>query len=339
MKFSNYFEDFIKEVKNNSTLYEELSRRIQNDEYILALCENVRPGQPVPNMLFASVQYLLLSGAQHNLKEYYPSIVSNAKEPDDAFPEFKDFCKSYEKEIIELLKSRLVQTNEVRRCTYLYPVFCEIYKQVKRPLALIEIGPSLGLNLLWDQYAYNFGTGEIFGNKESKLVLSTEMRSELPELLLTSPPVAERIGIDLNVVDLERDELWMRALIWPENVERVSLFEKAVDILRTRKIKFIQGDGSQIIEKIVETISNESVVCIFHTFVANQMPEESKLTLEKKFKEIGQTRDVFHIYNNMWDHYLHIDSVIDGELNCRTVAKTNPHGKWMIWKVRSDDSI
>ncbi len=332
MQLSKCFRDFIIEVKNNSPLYEALSLRIQNDEYILTLCENVRPGQPVPNMLFASVQYLLLSGAQHTLRDYYSSIVSAAKEPNDAFSEFLDFCKSYEKEIIELLKSRLVQTNEVRRCAYLYPVFCDIYAKVKRPLALVEIGPSLGLNLLWDQYAYDYGTGEVYGNKESKLLLKTEMRSELPELILTSPPVAERIGIDLHVVNLERDELWMRALIWPENAERVKLFEQAAEILRTQKIKFIQGDGSQIIEKVVETISKESVVCIFHTWVANQMPEDSKLDLEKKFEEIGKTRDVFHIYNNMWDHYLHIDSYINGELNCRTVSETNPHGKWMIWK-------
>ena len=332
MQLSKCFEDFINEVKGNSPLYEALSIRIQNDEYILTLCENVRLGQPVPNMLFASVQYLLLSGAQHNLREFYPSVVSDAKEPNDAFPAFLDFCKTYENGIVELLKSRLVQTNEVRRCTYLYPVFCDIFAKVRCPLALVEIGPSLGLNLIWDQYAYDYGNGEVYGNKESKLLLKTEMRSELPELLLTSPPVAERIGIDLHVVELERDELWMHALIWPENVERVKLFEQAVEILRTQKIKFIQGNGSQIIEKVVETISDESVVCIFHTWVANQMPEDSKLALEKKFKEIGKTRDVFHIYNNMWDLYLHIDSYIGGELTRKTVAETNPHGKWMIWK-------
>jgi len=46
-----------------------------------------------------------------------------------------------------------VQTNEVQRCTALIPAFELVFRRGdNRPFALVEIGASAGLNLLWDHY-------------------------------------------------------------------------------------------------------------------------------------------------------------------------------------------
>lgn len=227
---ANLFRNFsVNECKGSSDLYEYLSIKISEDEEVLTLASYAQPGQPVPNLLLGAVHYLLLKGKEHSLKNYYQSLVENADiNFENAFYQFKDFCHVYREEVISLLQTKLVQTNEVRRCAYLYPSFCYIFNKVNKPLALIEIGTSAGLQLFWDQYRYSYGTEEVYGNTQSNVHLQSEIKGEKkPSFLKQSPPVMERIGLDLHVNNLndEEDYLWLRALIWPEHKERLELFD------------------------------------------------------------------------------------------------------------------
>src|SRR5699024_5227323 len=124
--------------------------------------------------LFGAVHYLLLKGKEHPLILYYPSIVEEPKPPQKAFPYFKDFCFLYQDKIIAFLKEKYVQTNEVRRCGYLYPCFSYIYNKVKTPLAIIEIGTSAGFQLLWDTYHYSYFSSDQYGNQQSNIHIQTE---------------------------------------------------------------------------------------------------------------------------------------------------------------------
>lgn len=185
-QISNLFRNFsIKECKGSSDLYEYLSMKIAEDEEVLTLSSYAQVGQPVPNLLLGAVHYLLLAGKEHHLKTYYSSLVENTDTNlDKAFNHFKDFCKEYREEIITLLQTKLVQTNEVRRCAYLYPSFCYIFNKVKKPLALIEIGTSSGLQLFWDQYSYSYGTDEMYGNINSNVHVTSEIRgTNVPHFL------------------------------------------------------------------------------------------------------------------------------------------------------------
>ncbi|TDL72120.1 DUF2332 family protein [Rhodococcus qingshengii] len=75
-KFTTFAEN---ECKGTSELYEFLALEIAKDDELLELCTNARNGQPVPNLLFGAVHYLLLKGFEHKLKEFYPSIVVEDK--------------------------------------------------------------------------------------------------------------------------------------------------------------------------------------------------------------------------------------------------------------------
>src|SRR5699024_2083466 len=116
------------ECKGSSPLYEYLSMEIAEDNELLTIASKAGKGQPAPNLFFGAVHFLLHGGKEHLLKDFYPSITVNPKLYEAAFPVFKDFCITYRSEIEVVLKTRLVQTNEVRRCAYLYPVFCTIYE-------------------------------------------------------------------------------------------------------------------------------------------------------------------------------------------------------------------
>ncbi|MBE7121347.1 DUF2332 domain-containing protein [Bacillus cereus] len=342
-QIANLFRNFsVNECKGSSVLYEYLSIKISEDGEVLTLASYAQPGQPVPNLLLGTVHYLLLKGKEHSLKKYYQSLVENADTNfENAFYQFKDFCRVYREEIISLLQTKLVQTNEVRRCAYLYPSFCYIFNKVNKPLALIEIGTSAGLQLFWDQYRYSYGTEEVYGNRQSNVHLQSEIKGEKkPSFFKKSPPVMERIGLDLHVNDLndEEDYLWLRALIWPEHKERLELFDQAATLVKEKPVRLIEGDGVALLPAIANQIREDAVICIFHTHVANQIPDNIKHELERQIKEIGAKRDVFHLYNNMWDRDLHIDYYIHGNEYCETVGETEGHGRWFSWKL-GDESL
>ncbi|MFJ8526815.1 DUF2332 domain-containing protein [Bacillus sp. NPDC094106] len=337
-QISNLFRNFsVKECKGSSDLYEHLSLKISEDDELIALASHTQPGQPVPNLLLGAVHYLLLQGNDHVLKKYYGSLVANPeKNLEKAFQQFKDFCQLHREEIISILKTKLVQTNEVRRCTYLYPSFCYIFNKVQKPLALIEIGTSAGLQLFWDQYSYSYGTGEVYGNIHSNVHLKSEIKGDnQPFFLQQSPPVVERIGLDLHINDLnnEEDYVWLRSLIWPEHKERLEMFDNAAACLKEQFVKLIEGDGVSLLSEIAEQLPEDAVICVFHTHVANQIPENIKHKLVDQIKEIGARQDIFHLYNNMWDRDLHLDYFIHGKEYCETVGETDGHARWFSWRL------
>ncbi len=325
-----------RECKGSSRLYGHLAEHIAADRRLLRMSAQSSAGQPVPNLFLGAVQYLLLRGVEHPLMEYYPSIVDDPREPFAAFPHFKEFCLQYEDELILILQSKLVQTNEVRRCAYLYPCFCSIHHLTEKPLALIEIGTSAGLQLLWDKYSYSYHTGLTCGNKQSPLEIVAEIRGDHHPLLFPeSPPVSSRLGVDLHVNHVQHpdDYLWLKALIWPEHKERIIQFDKAAAYASKERLELFEGDGVALLPHLASKIAEDSTVCVFHTHVANQLPYESKLRLEEHLRVLGQERDVFHLYNHMWDVDLHLDYYMNGQEYRNTVAKTDGHGRWFEWRL------
>lgn len=324
-----------RECRGSSLLYEMLSLGVSEDEALLSLAAfGEGRGQPIPNLLLGAVHYLLLKGKEHRLADYYPSITEQPKDPLNAFSNFKDFCQTYKQEILHILQTKRVQTNEVRRCGYLYPAFSYIYDQVKKPLALIEIGTSAGFQLLWDQYQYSYGSNETYGNRDSEVFIESECRTEnQPSLLTKSPPVSHRIGLDLNIVDLTFDEayVWLNALIWPEHKERRLLFKQAAKAVQEHKLDLREGNGIAMLPDIVKEIPSDSTICVFHTHVANQFSTDMKYELEGVISQIGKERKIFHLYNNMWDLELHLDCILGDKLYERTIGKTDGHGGWFEW--------
>jgi len=332
-RFLNFAEF---ECKNSSQLYEYIAQKIAYDDELLELASHAIAGQPVPNMLFGAVHFLLLGGVKHELAGYYSSLVVNPKDIESAFAPFKHFCLQYYQNITDILQAKMVQTNEVRRCAYLYPAFSYIYELTKKPLSLIEIGTSAGLTLIWDEFCYNYGSAKVFGNKDSGLLITSEVIGEnKPVLPATAPPVVFRKGIDLNVIDLFNydDYLRLLALIWPEHREGRELFRKAAECFKSNPAELVEGDGVQLLLEAAETVPSDSTLCIFHTHVGNQLSKDKKEMLFKQIRNIGESRNVFHLYNNMGNLLLHLDSVVDGQFKQEIVAKTDGHARWFQWKL------
>lgn len=126
----------------------------------------------------------------------------------------------------------------------------------------------------------------------------------------------------------------VKALIWPEHRERSILFDRAAAYMKAYPLPLIEGDGIALLPHIIKSIPEGTTICIFHTHVANQIPDPEKKKLLGYIQQFGEQRDVFHLYNNMWDGDLHLDYYLSGELFHVTLAATDGHARWFEWKAR-----
>src|SRR5579871_5112654 len=153
----DYWEFFVAEARRNGApLYEQLALGVARDDALKDLANNVRAGQPPGNILFGAVHYLLLRGADHPLHRFYPNLVASAEEPGKAFPDFHDFVDKHREELLPLIRTRVTNTNEVGRSAILHAGLRVLAQEAGEPLHLIELGPSAGLNLIWDRYAVRY---------------------------------------------------------------------------------------------------------------------------------------------------------------------------------------
>src|ERR1700734_2766178 len=103
-------------IFTTSPLYRSLCPVVARDPLSLRLLTRRRAGQQPSYLFFGAVHYLLLSGTQHQLRVFYPSVIGGtAAREQDAGPALLDFVRTYEDELGELIRTRLVQTNVVRR--------------------------------------------------------------------------------------------------------------------------------------------------------------------------------------------------------------------------------
>lgn len=156
-----------------------------------------------------------------------------------------DVCRTYKQQLIQLFQTKYVQTNEVQRASYLYPIFAMIHEEAKRPLTLIEIGTSAGLLLHVDAYHYDIDQSPpcSFGDVNSPLRLRAKNEG-MPIPPFTAPPIVQRIGIDLNIIDVDDEEQynWLQCLIWPEQTERKRNLHIARQVQRASEATLLQGD-------------------------------------------------------------------------------------------------
>ncbi len=128
-----------------SKMYQQLSKFISSDLQILSIAANGNQAQPIPNLFLAAIHFLLLKDKSSPLAIYYPSLGGRFVDSTDFKNTFKNFAVTNSEKIIQLTKTRTVQTNEVRRCAQLIAGLSIISEKIEnRPITLIDIGTSSG---------------------------------------------------------------------------------------------------------------------------------------------------------------------------------------------------
>ncbi len=329
------------ECKGNSNLYYRLSLQIANDAELLNIASHTRQGQPIPNIFFAAVHYLLLSNPNYRLAKYYPSI-QKALFTEIPFDIFRDFCLTNKNEIKEIISTRIVQTNVITRCSYLMPIFSKLIKEESKPTTIIDIGTSAGLTLNFDKYQYWYNDQKSIG-KSNVIVKSKIVDSEIPAIFDISYPII-KIGIDQNLIDpTDKNEImWLKALVWTDQIERFVAIDEALKLDELKKINFIQADTVSDFEKVILKIDKTQNLIIYATHVLYQFNQNQKDEFYSMLERVGQLKDFYFLsvesIKPLLIKYHSKETVIEltsykyKRKTVTFVAETNGHGNWIKWK-------
>ena len=327
-----------------SALYESLCNSLAEDRDLLAIAADARSGQPVPNLFMAAVHWLLLEGVRHPVSDYYPDISPEMTVHGDPYPIFRTFCLEHREEIVDLISTRLVQTNVVRRCAVLLPAIAvAMGRDAGQPLTLVEIGTSAGLNLLWDRYLYSYSDVRRWGDPDSPVQLSSVIRGSLrPRLPGSIPQAVFRVGLDLNPVDIRDPDAvdWLRALVWPERDDEARMLEYAVEMAKDDPPLLLAGDALELLPEVLESIPSDSTLCLYHSNTLNQFPREARERFLEMVEEHGSVRDLnlISVEGRAGRHHCAVEltQYQNGLKTNRRLADNDRHGNWIQW-LETDD--
>lgn len=330
----------------DSPTYAELAAGVAEDGELLALAAQRQEGQPAPNMLFGAVQYLLLQGVEHPLAAHYPILAGPERPAGEAFPLFRAFCLEHRERVAELVATRRTQTQVVRRCTCLLPAFGLVHREAGASLALIDVGASAGLNLNFDRYAYRYlrNGSEVrrWGRGAAQVELKADLRgSGTPPEPARDILVASRDGIDLNPIDLaDPDELlWLRALIWPEHVERHAQLVDAAAELRESPIHLHRGDASRDLPHLLERVPAEAALVVYSTIAMYQIPREGRRRITAALEARSREQPVWRVaLEGVHPPSLTLTRYRDGDGETELLARASPHGWWIKWGSSHGDA-
>jgi hypothetical protein len=321
-----------------SPLYAQLALNAATDPEILALLDEVEQEKLLPNLLFSSVNDLLMGGERDPLADFFANLTDTPRAPEDAYPIFRAFCLRHADTLRQRAKTRRVQTNEVRRCAALVPAFGLIAgREAGTPLALVEVGASAGLNLLWDHYSFDYGAAGKVGNVMSPVQLTCEVRGSLmlpiPDTL---PEVAYRIGVDLYPIDVRDEDAarWLKALIWPEHAERIHTIERALEIARHNPPALVAGDLLEALPGVLANVPTDATLVIYHSWILNQVMPEVRERFAAMLLEHAQSRDFYRVSVEMLATpapQLDLFSYQGGIVRQETLANCEAHGGWIEW--------
>ena len=293
---ANNFRVFAAADCAHEPLYATLSCAIADDPWILALTMEAPYAQRRPVLLFASVHDLLLAGAIHPLARFYRSVVDDhdLRDDVDAAPAaFHDFCRVHGDALRRSLVARATQTNEVGRSAGLLLALARL--DGARPIALIDIGCSAGLNLLVDRYRFELRMADgstVTAGAGSEVVIPATVRSNGP-LRFTIPPIERRIGIDrapLDVRDLH-DARWLQACVWPSDRERHRRLAGAIALARRAALDLRRGDANALLADVVAGLDPGVRPVVFHSWVVSYFDGDARRRFVDAVRALVAERD------------------------------------------------
>jgi len=248
-------------TRGYSPVYDAVCRGVASDRELLGLISEAPPTGHLPPLLLASVHYLVLGGLDHPLAAVYGGD-SGA----DPVPLFRDLCLAHRSEVLELLASRRVQTNEVGRSSLIGPALSWAADRLGEPVSLIDVGSSAGLNMLCDQFLLDYGPLGTIGPRDSDVVVECRVVSGSPPLPPRLPAISERLGVDLDPPDLSDpdDARWLLACVWP-GTDRLVRTERAIALARVHPPSVIAGDALQVLPGLLER-DTDGVRCVVTTW-------------------------------------------------------------------------
>lgn len=241
-----------------------------------------RPGSVPQLRLLAALHYLVLAGRAPELAAFYPSA-GGERPVDEVWP----VARAAITEHFDWLKSRIlrtVQTNEPGRSAVLFPALLWLTHRHRRPIRLLEIGASAGLNLQADRYSYRIGDLQL-GGPSSPLEF-VESWAPPPPIDLAAAASALRVvaraGCDLAPLDPSDadDQLTLESYIWPDELDRIERLRAALAVVALDPVPIDRARASQWLPGAMAAAADGELVVVWHSVMRQYVEPDEWAAIE-----------------------------------------------------------
>jgi hypothetical protein len=299
------------------------------------------PGSVPQLRLLAALHHLVLAGQAPALAEYYPSAGGQAA-PDDIWPVARGVLESRFDSVGERLHVP-VQTNEPGRSAVLFSALIWLADQHRRPVRLLEIGASAGLNLMPDRYCY-LVSGDPLGDPSSP-VRFEEPWQPGPEIDLVAAAaeleIVARAGCDRHPLDPsdEDDQLTLMSYIWPDETDRIGRMRAALLLASESSVPVIEQPASEWLPAALAAAGEDELTVIWQSVVRQYIDEHEWQSIEEAVRATAQTPLVWLAMEPGDDHLagMRLTSRSQPVEEWRLLASCGDHGPPVVW-IRCGDA-
>lgn len=314
---SQVFENQAAQCEGRSQLYVDLLRAWADDP-VAAELVGTDPAWDAPLRLIGGLHYLVLGGEAGW---------------DDPLEDHAEFLR-------EFVAEQGVQTNEVQRSWVLVPLLLRVAQRTgAETLDLVELGPSAGLNLVWDRYRYRYEAGE-WGREDAILSFDGEERLPVPgDLLELEPQVGVRIGIDRSPIDVTTEDgaRLLRAFVWAGQEERMERLDRAIEALREDPPQLLQGDFVEELPDALAAQPRDRLTVVFQTASFGYIGDEGRARVRSVLEQTGRERELAFISTGKprepEEHCWGLRLVFWPGGEREFAGHADFHGSWLQWEL------
>ena len=323
-----------------------------------------------PAILFlAALHAALLNGDSEVelVKRFYATVGGSyiAPQHEELLQALRVVCLKPSKTTRDFLRTQEVKTNEVSRgITWLLPAMVFDRAEPGVPITVIDLGCSLGLNLIADTLTWQWrvvqglerSLNQVANEYENALILQQidfGVESEVPRLLppgaLTVPNIVKRVGVDINPPrpDDPVAIAALRAFIWGDRKDRLERFDRALTSFKNVKPgpEINTADMIEAARSLHTHITPETkVLLVYNTVVTQYMTDEQYAVLHdniiESFHQLPENVRAYWFeleppraddpdaFKKMYPLKAHI--IREGHGRMEYVAHTEPHPQMVI---------
>jgi hypothetical protein len=249
------------------------------------------PGSVPELRLLAALHHLVLSGQAPQLAHHYPSAGGTAS-PAGAWAA-AEHALTDNRDLVAARIDRTVQTNEPGRCVSLLGGLLWLAERHRRPIRLLEIGASAGLNLNADRYRYVVG-GETLGDPDCELAF-VEPWVGLP---VADPAgahaqlnVSERAGCDAAPIDPTSDEgrLSLLSYIWPDEPDRLARVAVASRIAAMHPVPIERSGAADWLRRHLTPAPDGVLTVVWQSVVDQYLDAAERSAIDANIRRAAET--------------------------------------------------